>query len=251
MISMTSDKLKRSSTGIPALATKLLESLGLFNKGSAALTTGELTDEDAAGKTPVTPPSLNVTRVGGLAAVIAGAGTAALALFNIDKDADADAIVATAYASTGFVVAAALITAAVIIAADIRARTAATLTPVSASKVRAPSEATTPAADLRSAWLNALERLQNVKDELTTAQNRNDYSRLWLQAEASKGLINSVVAESSLADEHELLSRGQAEVCRILSELRTSTTNVADDVSELRTIVETMQSVVNNISIQE
>ena len=106
-------------SGLVKWATRALEAIGLLNKGSADASAVPGTNAD--GVTPVASNALNVTRVGGVAAFIAGAGGAALALFNVDK-ADGAAIVAAAYGAVGLIVAAALLTAALIIVADIRAR---------------------------------------------------------------------------------------------------------------------------------
>lgn len=239
--------LKRANKGVPVLVTAFFESLGVLNKGTAALSKGTLTEEEAAEKAPVTTPSFNVTRVGGFAALIASAGAATLALYNIDATTNT-MIVATAYASTGFVVAASLITAAVIISADIRARSSATMATgasTAAKSIATDAEPTSP-ADFKDAWKEALDRLQNIKNGLPDLQDRNDYSGAWLAAEASKGFTRRLQPGTVLADEHELLSRGQEEVCDLLYALRLST-STAEDQSEIRFIIEHMQSVVNNI----
>jgi hypothetical protein len=102
--------------------TLVLERLGILNKGSAAAPAAP--DPDEAGQaTSISTNTLNVTRVGGSAALIASAGAAAIALFGVDKSKDPRVVVAAAYASVGIIVAAALITAGIIIAADIRSRT--------------------------------------------------------------------------------------------------------------------------------
>lgn len=100
----------------------LAEAIGLLNKGSANAaaapspgTTGEVE--------PISSNTLNVTRVGGIASVISGAGAAAIGIFSLNGKEPA-AVVATAYGAVGLIVAAALITVAVIIAADVRARSA-------------------------------------------------------------------------------------------------------------------------------
>lgn len=103
------------------LAAKLFERVGLLNPGSSETPAAP---DPATGGAPgvISSNSLNVTRVGGITALIAGAGAAALALFGVDKVTDAVAIVAVAYAATGLIVAATLIAVAVIVASDIRAR---------------------------------------------------------------------------------------------------------------------------------
>jgi hypothetical protein len=106
---------------LASYAAKLFEFFGLLNKGSADAPAAP--DPDAAGQTQsVSSNSLNMTRVGGVTSVIAGAGAAALVLFKVDRASDPQAIVAAAYASTGIIVTAALLTVAIIISADIRAR---------------------------------------------------------------------------------------------------------------------------------
>ena len=85
--------------------------------------------------TPISSNALNVTRVGGLAALVSSVGAAALALFGVDKATDKPSIVVAAYVSVGVIVAAGLVSAAVIVATDIRTRgsIAVTTSPPSAS----------------------------------------------------------------------------------------------------------------------
>jgi hypothetical protein len=112
--------------GIPSIGKILAtlgEFLGLLNKGSATAQAAPSPSE-VAQLQPVSSNALNVTRVGGLAALISGAGGAALVLFNVDKAKDRASIVVAAYVSVGVIVAAALLAAAIIIMADIRARAA-------------------------------------------------------------------------------------------------------------------------------
>ncbi|HEX4804845.1 MAG TPA: hypothetical protein VFU94_02995 [Conexibacter sp.] len=120
-----------------ALVTRVFEAIGLLNKGSAT-TPGAPDASDMDRVQPVSTNALNVTRVGGVTAVIGGAGAAALAIFSVDPARDATAVVVAAYASVGLIVAAALVTVAIIIAADIRARQAIA---VATSKAPAPTEA--------------------------------------------------------------------------------------------------------------
>ncbi len=98
----------------------MFEGVGLLNKGSskapAAPSAGEVAKLE-----PVSSNALNVTRVGGLTALITGAGTAALSLFKITST-DPPSVRLAAYLSTSVIVAATLFTVAIIIAADIRAR---------------------------------------------------------------------------------------------------------------------------------
>lgn len=135
---------KRSGGLVKAISV-VFEKLGLLNPGSAqASAVPDRADAERVG--PIASNALNVTRVGGVAALISGAGGAALAIFSVDKHTDPTAVVVAAYASVGAIVAAALIAVAVIIAADIRARKEiAVATP-------APSAGSaTQASDLQSA----------------------------------------------------------------------------------------------------
>lgn len=127
----------------------IFESLGVLNKGSmkaqAAPDAG-----DVANLQPISSNTLNVTRVGGIGALISAAGGAALVLFNVNKKTDRASIVVAAYVSVGLIVAAALVTVAVIIAADIRARTAiatATAPPARPVGVKRVSDGGTTALD--------------------------------------------------------------------------------------------------------
>jgi hypothetical protein len=116
----------------------IFESLGVLNPGSSeAPAIPDPADAEKAG--PVTSNALNVTRVGGVAALIVAAGGAALALFSVDKTDDRTAIVVAAYGSVGLIVSASLFVAAIIIAADIRARAAIA---VATSPAAAPKRTT-------------------------------------------------------------------------------------------------------------
>lgn len=120
--------------GIVNGITKLAETLGLLNKGSAEAAAP--TASDTATVQPVTSNSLNVTRVGGVSTLIGAAGGAALLIYNVNKTKDRASIVVAAYVGIGVIVAAALLTVAIIIAADIRARAsiAAAVSPVPPAK---------------------------------------------------------------------------------------------------------------------
>lgn len=111
----------KRDNGLVKVVTIIGESLGLLNKGSAqmpaALEVGE-----AEKATPISTNALNVSRVGGVAALITGAGAAAIALFRVEKNQDPVGVVVAAYASVGAIVAASLLAVALIIASDIRAR---------------------------------------------------------------------------------------------------------------------------------
>jgi hypothetical protein len=89
-----------------------------------------------------------VTRVGGLTALIASAGAAALAIFNVHKGVDQASVVVAAYVSVGAIVAASLLTAAIIISADIRARSATNPTSFPAATHRHPP----PPSRRRKSW---------------------------------------------------------------------------------------------------
>jgi hypothetical protein len=96
--------ITKRATGLVTGVTKLAESFGLLNKGSAEAAAP--TASDTATVAPVTSNALNVTRVGGVATLISAAGGAAL------------------------------LTVAIIIAADIKARAsiAAAVSPVPPAK---------------------------------------------------------------------------------------------------------------------
>lgn len=127
---------KRKTLDLAKIAAIIFEAVGLLNKGSAdapaAPGPGESNDVQ-----PVSSNALNVTRVGGVATLIGGAGAAALTIFGVDKKTDPHSIVVVAYASVGVIVTGALLAVAIIIAADIRARaTIATATSADASQAR-------------------------------------------------------------------------------------------------------------------
>ena len=103
----------------PGSFTKALvsaaESVGILNKGSSS-------PDDPTSTSAISDNSLNVTRVGGLAALVASLGAAAAALFGVDKAHDAHSVVVSAYLATGAIAVAGLIAAAWIITGDARAR---------------------------------------------------------------------------------------------------------------------------------
>jgi hypothetical protein len=137
------DNTKREASpgGVPkslaGFVATIAESLGILNKGSAKAPAAPDASE-AAQVQPISSNSLNVTRVGGIASLIAAAGGASLLIFNVNKTTDRASVVVAAYASVGVIVAGALFTVAIIIAADIRARTATAV-------ATAPAPATAPA----------------------------------------------------------------------------------------------------------
>jgi hypothetical protein len=147
------DSTERAQTanGVPksfaGLVATIAESLGILNKGSAKAPAAPGANE-AAQVQPISSNALNVTRVGGITSLIAGAGGAALLVFNVNKTTDRASIVVAAYASVGVIVAGALFTVAIIIAADIRARTA---TAVATAPSATPSAAAAPAQPLQHA----------------------------------------------------------------------------------------------------
>jgi hypothetical protein len=142
-------KRRTSPSGTPqSLAgwvAAIAESLGVLNKGSAKAPAAP-TAEQAAQVQPISSNSLNVTRVSGITSLIAGAGGAALLIFNVNRTTDRASIVVAAYISVGVIVVGALFAVAIIITADIRARTATAI-------VTAP--ATTPVTTATSALQHA------------------------------------------------------------------------------------------------
>jgi hypothetical protein len=139
----SSTKRRTTGSGTPAslagLVASAAESIGLLNKGSAKAAAAPGAG-DVANLQPISSNTLNVTRVGGVAALISAAGAAALVLFNVNKTTDRASIVVAAYLSVGAIVAAALVTVAIIVAADIRARTAVATTVSSAASLEATPE---------------------------------------------------------------------------------------------------------------
>jgi hypothetical protein len=132
----------RAAGGLAHAITKFFESIGLLNKGSADASAVPNTTE-AAQVQPIVSNSLNVTRVGGLAALITSVGAVALAVFNVNKKSDPVPVVVAAYISVGVIVVAALLTAAIIISADVRARTSVAVahSPESPAPAKPPPEA--------------------------------------------------------------------------------------------------------------
>ncbi len=129
--------------GLAHAITTFFESVGLLNKGSADANAVP-TSAEAAQIQPVVSNSLNVTRVGGLAALVTSVGAAALAIFNVNKKTDPATVVMAAYLGAGAIVVAALLAAAIIIAADIRARTAVAV--AHSADTPAPAPAASPSA---------------------------------------------------------------------------------------------------------
>lgn len=191
---------KRNS-GLLVWLTKLFESLGLLNAGSSE-SPATPSPDDAAKTTGVSSNTLNVTRVGGLAALIAAVGAAALALFNVNKAVDKPAIIVAAYASVGVIVASALLTAAIIISADIRSRTS-TSNIVSAA---APIMSDTKSFD--DAWHKALDLLKEALARLSRGtENPID---VWLDGVASTGITEQLHPASDRQETQARLLAGQS-----------------------------------------
>lgn len=131
--------------GLAHAITTFFESVGLLNKGSADANAVP-TSAEAAQIQPVVSNSLNVTRVGGLAALVTSVGAAALAIFNVNKKTDPAMVVMAAYLGAGAIVVAALLAAAIIIAADVRARTAVAVAHSADTPAPAPAPAASPSA---------------------------------------------------------------------------------------------------------
>jgi hypothetical protein len=140
--------------GLVSGATKLLESIGLLNKGSSSSTATPSPDTNA-GTVGVATNSLNVTRVGGTASLTIAVGTAALTLFHLNAHT-ATAARATAYGAVGLVVSTALIATAVILQSDVRARSAIEIAAQARSVEIAQSAATT-----RATWSEIVGDLEH------------------------------------------------------------------------------------------
>lgn len=229
-------QLERNPKSLSSLATKLFESLGLLNKGSADIAAGVVDKSVAEQELAVTPPSLNVTRVGGVAALIASAGAAALALFNVDKGEDPAGVVAAAYGGTALIVTASLIAVAVIVSADIRARCLATHAEKPGELVEAePAEAAATSSQVfRTAWDDAVRRLEGAKDGLVQARgNGLAYARLWLESCGAAGIVEDLTPPASLRDEHARMSASLARISGLLEKLvddQSSQSRLGDEI---------------------
>jgi hypothetical protein len=213
--------------GFAKSLTKVLENIGLLNKGSSE--SSATPDAGAAAATAgVSSNSLNVTRVGGLAALIASVGAAALAIFNVNSTTTRASIVVAAYVSVGAIVAAALLTSAIIISADIRARVAANPTPTPSAPVANKALAKTAATDADTfgdAWYRALSMLNDAVDRLDRAADSPAgevvlaATTAWLDAAASGGKTQDLKPsgddQSTL---HARLSTGQSSVILLLKD---------------------------------
>ncbi len=221
--------------GLVKAVTTLLESIGVLNKGSAD-SAATPTVGDAAQTAGVSSNTLNVTRVGGLAAFIASAGAAAIAIFNVNKATDKASIVVAAYISVGAIVAAGLFTAAIIISSDIRARSAVNPIPSPSPSPSSPpsgaadgtgpaKSATTDASAFGDAWYRALSMLHDALARLehtpvSPAQGWVDgATAAWLDAAASSGKTQSLHPAEDQATLHARLTTGQASVVSLLEKL--------------------------------
>lgn len=241
------EPLKRNSNSLSVWVTKGLESVGVLNKGSGDLAAGDGAANEAAENLPVVSSALNVTRVSGVAALIASAGAAALALFNVDKANDPAGVVAAAYGSAGLIVAASLVAVAVILYADISARSqnAPTATATAAAK---PKGEASGASDVKSQWDEALRRIETAGSGLTSATDRLDFSALWRDASGTSGMVSEVTPPVDLQDEHSRLLATQGRIIDLLKGLIDDQSTSAGDVGEIAAHIRDMRETVNNIS---
>jgi hypothetical protein len=243
-------EMDRKSTSLAVLVTKAFESIGVLNKGSANLASGVVSEDRAAEELSVVRPALNVTRVSGVAAFIASAGAAALAIFNVDKSKDSAGVVAAAYGSTGLIVSTSLIAVAVILYADIPARTgsAAALPATTVSKSR---ELAVVTSDFHHPWEEAVKRLETVSSGLARAKgDRLGYSKLWLDASGTAGMVSGLSPRGDLQDEHSRLLAAQRRISELLEHLISDQSKEPDDVREIALLVNSMRETVNNLPAQ-
>lgn len=246
--SKTAGTETRDVGGFPVTVTKVFESLGVLNKGSSKSPPTPEVDE-AAKTTGISNNTLNVTRVGGLASLIAAAGAAALALFNVHKATDKASIVVAAYISVGAIVVAALLTAAIIISADIRSRTSLNQPPAPASGTNSKAKSETAANSFHDAWYQALSILHNAVDQLEHTQNDSPgewikgSTKAWFDASGSSGKIaNLHPADGDQATLHASLKAGQSNVLSQLDKLVNTAdyAKKADTVSMIRPVLDSM-----------
>jgi hypothetical protein len=224
----TSITTPRKPTGFAAMATRLLETVGVLNKGSADSAAMPQVD-DATQAAGISSNALNVTRVGGLAALIVGAGAAAIAIFNVNKATDKASIVVAAYIGVGVIVSSALLTAAIIISSDVRARATANQTASPSETVASTNmtkAATTSANTFGDAWYRALSMLHDAVDRLEHTPESPDAvwvdgsTAAWLDAAASTGKTQNLhPADDDQASLHARLSTGQSSVVSLLNKL--------------------------------
>lgn len=246
----TSMATPRKPTGWAGLWTRAFESVGLLNKGSAdSAATPKVSD--AAQTAGVSSNALNVTRVGGLATLIVGAGAAAIAIFNVNKATDKASIVVAAYVSVGAIVAAALLTAAVIISSDIRARVA--VNPQIASPpgpAASPTNAKTAGSNsFGDAWYRALSMLHHAVDRLEhTPESPVDEwvdgsTAAWLDAAASTGKTQDLhPADDTQATLHARLKTGQSSVVSLLDKLANNRNprEKTETITRIRSVLDSM-----------
>lgn len=244
----------RSSTGFAAMATRLFETVGVLNKGSAdSAATPKV--EDAAQTAGISSNSLNVTRVGGLTTVIVGAGAAAIAIFNVNKTTDRASIVVAAYVSVGVIVASALLTAAIIISSDIRARVTANPPPASSSGQAAsasPAKAQkTDANSFEDAWYRALSMLHYAVERLERTPEApvdgwlEGSTAAWLKAAGTTGKTQELKpADDTQTTLHALLKTGQSSVVtqfeKLVSEQKPGATTAT--ITSIRSVLDSMDS---------
>lgn len=203
----------RTPNGLVSIVTKLLESVGLLNAGSSKSAPTPTTGE-AAQTTGISTNSLNVTRVGGIASLIAAAGAAALAVFNVNKTKDDFHIVVAAYISVGLIIAAALFTAAIIISADIRSRVAVNLGTQPNPGPSATAASATDAKAFSDTWKDAIDALRGAHTRLRN--NEEDPFNAWLDGCATSVGVSQLHPTSDQQKPHARLQSCQS---RVLSKL--------------------------------
>lgn len=226
-------------------ATRVFESIGLLNKGSAEA--ARPTGEQPVPAQPLQSPALNVTRVGGFGAAIAVAGAAALTLYNVDKTKDASAVVVAAYLGTAAIVVSALLAAAIMVSADIRGRAQAVASSVPAgSSGSDATDGSSPHAFVAQ-WRQAIDRLSNALSGLKTGELMPIAA--WLDAAASGGAIQGLVAPKGYADEHAMLAAGQTRILDRLNKLMSAGDMSLDEsvLSESEQIIVEMRRTIANI----
>ena len=198
---------KPRGAGLVTEITKVFESVGVLNHGSAS--SAATPPAGQAGTAGISNNALNVTRVGGLTAVIAAAGAAAIAIFNVNKATDKASIVVAAYVSVGVIIAAALLTAAIIISADIRSRTALNGSAPTAGPAPTAGQAI-DAKPVDETWQHVLDKLEGA---LARLQHRTeDPVSAWLDACATSGITAQLQPVAAYAALHARLMAGQSRV---------------------------------------
>jgi hypothetical protein len=182
--------------------TRVLESVGLLNKGSSKAPATP-SARDAAATAGVSTNALNVTRVAGLATTVTVVGAAALALFHVTKTTDPIVVVA-AYWSVGIIIAAALLTAAIIISADIKSRVAVSTAPAP------PAQPAAAAGSFTATWNDALQVLKGALGRLE--RRTEDPINAWLDASGSSGLTARLTPPEGQAAVHATLLACQSRI---------------------------------------